>query len=408
MVNEEIVGTDVDMNWELDAEGDLSTVSASDNISQAIYLRLTAYFDSLWWCYRKYGSYAKDWLGKNQTVYTRSTLIHEVLDRTLADPRVQEAEVELIDWTSYYVGIRIKVWVENKSYEDYYIFGDLPRKNEEVYHSDYMNTHIETNKEYYAKPGQILKVHCHVLDQFDKRVPIGEVSLRIGKYQIDGIQNPQEIAQSGAEGITSDIYEPGCNTFEFRVPLFISFGDHDLILHYKGIRGYNSSTTKATLHIVDKIPTSTHFIYPRKNYHYYYANDVDDLTDPKVYVLDYNKGKVDHGEVRYYLDEGDLTGKYMVIDYPLIFLDGVILRKEVYIKTKEAILDCSNNFIFELNRMFHTHDRITLKCKDGKVIDYLEVNYQHGIYFLTSAELVFDGNTEYENSNCDIILQVIE
>ena len=76
MVNEEIVGTDIDRQWILNAnkenyegveerEGDISLVKGSENLSQAIYLRLTAYFDSLKWAYVDYGSYTKDWLGKN-------------------------------------------------------------------------------------------------------------------------------------------------------------------------------------------------------------------------------------------------------------------------------------------------------------------------------------------------------
>ena len=406
MVNEEIVGTDVDVNWELTAEGDLSTVSAGDNMAQAIFLRLSSYLNSLWWCYLDYGSKAKDWLGKNQNSYNRSTLINEVYKTVLKDPRVNSAFIEVVDWNSTYIGIRVNVMVLNRNYEEYFIFGNIPRKNEHVYHSDYKNTHIDLMSEYYVRPGQILRVHCHVLDDEDKRVPIGEVELRIGKYQIKTMKNPQEIAQSGAQGRTENTFEPGSNTFEFRVPKFIAYGEHDLIAYYKGIRGYNSSTAKAKLHVVDRIPTSIHYIYPRKNYKYYYANDVDEFTTPKTFIVDYNKSLVDHGEVRYYLDEGELKDGYSVIDYPMIFLDGVLLHEEVYIKTKEAILDCSNNFVFELNRMFHTKDRITLQCADGKVVDYLEVNYRYGIYFLTSVDLIFKSPHYTENSN--IILQVIE
>ena len=187
----------------------------------------------------------------------------------------------------------------------------------------------------------------------------------------------------------------------------MSLGDHELIFHYHGIRGYNPSTVKTVLHIVDRIPTSTHFLYPKKNYKYYYANDVDDFTDSKVLVLDGNDGEVDHGEVRYYLDESDTSGRYILIDFPIIFLDDVMLNETILLKIKNEILDCSNKFIFSLTRMFHKHDIITVKCADGNIVDYLEVNYVSGIYTLTSVEIIFDEKT-FWRSNCDIVLQVME
>ena len=403
MVNEEIVGTDVDVNWILDAEGDLLTIKGGDNLAQGIYLRLTAYFDSMWWCYTDYGSYVKDWFGKTNNEYTRSTLLREVLNKVLLDPRIHDAEVQIVDWKKEYIGLKIIAYVENKSYENYFIFGDIPRKNEFVRHTDYKNTHIDTKPEgYYSVPGQIIKVHCHVLDDDNKRVPIGQVSLYIGGYLVQECDNPIEISQSGTE-------EPGSNTFEFRLPNFIRLGEHDLRFKYHGIYGYNPSTTTTTLHVVDKMPTSVHFIYPRKQYPYYYANDVDDFTDSKVYVTDYNDGLVDHGEVRYYLDEGDLFGKFMVIDFPIIFMNDEMIPDEVFMKIRNEIMDCSKKFIFKLSRMFHTKDIITVKCADGKVVDYLEVNYNPigDVYFLTSVDLIF-GEDDPHRNNCDIILEVIE
>ena len=401
MVNEEIVGTDVDVNWRLDSENDLVLTNGSDNLTQGIYLRLTAYLDSMWWCYANYGSKVKDWLGKNQNEYTRTTLLQEITERVLQDPRIKRADVELKDWGSSYIGFKIDALVGNRSYQEYFIFSDLPRKNEDIRHSDYLDTYIETrSKGYYALRGELLRVHCHVLTYDGERVPIGKVSLKIGGYFVDIEGNPQEIALSGSD-------EPGSNTFEFRVPYFINEGDHELIFHYHGINGYNPSTTTTTLHVVRKMPTSTHFIYPRKQFKYYYANDVDDFTDSKVYVLDYNDEPVDHGEVRYYLDEGELTGKYIVIDFPLIFLDDKLLNEKVIIKIKQEILDCSGKFVFELNRMFHRHDILTVYCAGGEVVDYLEVNYVDGIYLLTTTELIFD-NPDYWHSNCDITLTVIE
>ena len=405
MVNEEIVGTDVDLNWILDAEGDLMTIDGSDNLAQGIYLRLTAYFDSMSWCYINYGSYLKDWFGKINEEYRRKSLLREVLNKVLLDPRIHDAEVEIVDWKPEYIGLKITAYVENKSYENYFIFGDLPRKNEEVRHTDYKNTHIDTRLQgYYAVPGQIVRVHCHVLDDDDKRVPIGEVSLFIGGYLVKECVNPQEISQSGSE-------EPGSNTFEFRLPKFIQTGDHELIFKYRGAYKFNPSTTTTTLHVVDRMPTSLHFVYPKPQYHYYHANDVDDFTDAVVYIHDYNDSLVDHGEVRYYLDEGTIENGFILIDYPLVFYDDVLITEPVYMKVHEEILDCSNKFIFKINRMFHTQDIIELVCADGKHVDYLEVYYKRGIYYLTSVDLIFGAyfkSDEPHRSNCDIIMEVME
>lgn len=408
MVNEEIVGTDVDVNWILDTEGDLLTTSGSDNMAQQIYLRLTCYFNSMSWCYDSFGSYLKDYFGKNNTEDTRSSLLREVLDTVMQDPRVEDAEVELKDWEvgdsltkSSWIGLKIKVWVENKSYEDYYIFGNLPRKNDMVKHSDYMNTHIDTNpKGYYAVRGGIVRVHCHVLDEKNRRVPVGEVGLSIGGYFVNIDDNPQEISQSGSR-------EPGSNTFEFRLPYFIEEGEHKLIFRYKGIKGYNPSITTTRLYVVDRIPTHIHYLYPNQNRQYYLANDVDDFTDPKTYIIDYNDARVTHGEVRYYIDDGGIFGNYTVIDSPIIYMDDVLQQIYVIIRARMDVLDFSSKMIFNLTRMFHTHDIITLKGADGTEIDYLEVNKKYGVYFLTSADLIFK-EEKLRKANCDVALEVIE
>ena len=83
MINEKIVGTDIDVNWTLNPEGDISLVYGSDNLAQAIYLRLTCYLDNLDYCYSIYGSTLKDWFGKNQNPYTRKTLIDEIKQRIM-------------------------------------------------------------------------------------------------------------------------------------------------------------------------------------------------------------------------------------------------------------------------------------------------------------------------------------
>lgn len=411
MVNEEIVGTDVDVEWILDKEGDLSLTNGRSNLAQGIYLRLTAYFNSMSWCYVDYGSFLKDWFGKIQTDYTRNTLLREILDKVLADPRIHDAEVELVDWAANYIGFKITAYVENTSFQEYFIFSDLPRKNEDIRHSDYKDTYIDTKiGGYYGVPGQILRVHCHVMDTDNKRVPIGKVTMTVGNHYVDvvGSDNPQEISYNGTD-------EPGSVSFEFIVPRFFEEGEHTLTFHYHGIRGYNPSSTTTTLRVVKRMPTSTHYIYPIPQNEFYYANDVDDFTEGKVYVLNYNDEFVDHGEVRYYLDENDTSGEYIFIEYPLIFLDDVLLNKTVFIKCKNNLLDYSKKFLFKLNRMFHTKDIITLKKtnpnSDDEIIDYLEVNYVKGVYLLTTVELIFtdEGDMDiYYHPNCDIELEVME
>lgn len=75
MIDEKIVGTDIDVNWTLNPEGDISLVHGSDNLAQALYLRLTCYLNNLDYFYSNYGSTLKDWFGKNQNPYTRKTLV---------------------------------------------------------------------------------------------------------------------------------------------------------------------------------------------------------------------------------------------------------------------------------------------------------------------------------------------
>lgn len=407
MVNEEIVGTDIDVEWILDNEGDLTLTNGRSNLAQGIFLRLTAYFNSMNWCYTNYGSYMKDWFGKIQTPYTRNTLLREVYDKVMYDPRVEAAEVEIVDWTASYIGLKITAYVENKSFQEYFIFSDLPRQDHNIQHSDYRNTHIETKlKGYYGIRGQSVKVHCHVLDDDEKRVPIGKVSMTIGNHHVDtiGSENPQEISYNGTE-------EPGSVTFEFLIPKYFEIGEHDLTFHYHGINGYNPSNVTTTLHIVEHMPTNTHFIYQKPQYRYYYANDVDDFTDSKVYVENYNDEAVNHGEVRYYIDESNMDSSHIFIGYPIIFLNDEMLNETVFIKCKNDLLDCSNTFVFKLNRMFHRHDIITLRCNNGNDIDYLEVNYVSGIYLLTSVDLIFGEDVVSGGlycPNCDIVLEVME
>lgn len=398
MVNEEIVGTEVDYNWTFDSEGDLALVYGGDNLRQAVFLRLSAYFDSLNWCYDFYGSYVKDWLGKNQNAYTRTTLTEEIKKRVMNDPRINEAEVELEDWTANGIGVQITADVmDGTSFQEYYIFSDLPRKNENVNSPNWSNTWIDTNENgYYGKQGEYITVHCYVRDKEYRRVPIGEVSLSIGGYNVDIEENPQMVRQS-------DSNDPGGCTFTFRIPRSIKQGTHDLTFRYKGIRGYNNCSGTTKLHVVHRIPTTMEFIYPKKNENWYYANDHDVFTEPVVHVTDANTYDVLHGQVRYYISNYS-EDDFVFIEFPIIFNGSTLLQKTVYMYCSSKILDYSLKFIFQLGHMFRPTEIIRLVAGDGTVIDYLDVGfnngatywdgkkwigrdkYNEGVFFLTSTK----------------------
>jgi len=416
MVNEEIVGTDIDRNWVLNSEGGLQLVKGSDNLSQAIYLRLTAYFNSLWWAYNNYGSYTKDWFGKNQNEYTRETLTDEIHRRVLQDPRIKDAEVELINWTSNSIGIKIRAEVpSSETFQEYFIFSNLPRKNESVNSPDYKNTYIDTKENYYAKHGEMVSIHCYVRDNEMKKVPIGEVSLNIGGYRVEIEDNPQKIAQSGTP-------DPGGCLFSFRVPKFIKMGSHKLIFTYKGIRGYNNCVGESKLNVVERLPTDMEFVYEKgKNREFYVANNNDILTTPIVHVKDANEYDVLHGEVKYYVSDYEDYGDLILIEFPLIFRNNILLQRTVYMRVKPKILDYTTKFMFEINYMFRPLDIFDLVSKEGELIDTLECEYDNNAFYLTSTTHTKQHNSTFPDehdvnkdidtqrlSNCNIIMRVIE
>ena len=392
MVNEEIVGTDIDKDWTLDAESDLSLVKGSDNLSQAIFLRLTAYFESMNWVYDLYGSYVKDWLGKNQNPYTRNTLVAEIRKRIFYDPRVSDAEVELVDWYSNSLGVKITAEIaDGTSFQEYFIFSDIPRRNDNINSPQWKNTWIDTNENgYYGKQGEFVTVKCYVRDSDnrkivtgikeldDPRVPIGQVSLSIGGYHVDIEQNPQEIAQSGSK-------DPGSCTFTFRIPKFIKKGTHKLTFTFKGIRGYNNSVGSTNLYVVDRLPTSMEFIYPEEGRDWYYVNNHGYFKEPIVHVKDANNYDVLHGQVRYYLSNYKGDG-LIFIEFPIIFHGSTLLQKTVHIYCDESLLDYSDKFIFKVAYMFRPFDIIEIVGKNGEHIDYLQVHYENKIYYLTSTQ----------------------
>lgn len=380
MFNEEIVGNDIDYNWVLDSEGDLQLVRGSENLGQAIFLRLSAFIGSLDWCYNNYGSEVKEWLGKNQNVYTRNTLVAEITRRVTLDPRIDETNVEIVDWTNNSIGIKIIANVKDgTTFQEFFIFSDLPRRDDNVNSPQWHNTWIDTREDgYYAKPGELVTVTCKVRytdntvkdNSVDKIVPIGEVSLYIGGYHVDIEQNPQEIGQSYAK-------DPGTCIFTFRVPPFIKKGVHDLVFKYKGIRGYNSCVGSTQIHVVERIPTVMEFQYPLKHVPWYYANPVDTFTEPKVHIIDANDYDVEHGEVRYYLSDHYDEDTLIFIEFPIIFHNSVMIPNRVRMYCNARVLDYTEKYVFRVNYMFRPHDIFELVGANGEHIDYLECLYEN-------------------------------
>lgn len=383
MVNEEIVGIDFDRNWIFDREGDLQLVKGSDNLSQALYLRLTAFLGSMDWCYDEYGSTVKEWLGKNQNIYTRNTLLSEINRRISLDPRVKESMAELIDWSDTSIGLKIDVTIKDgTTFQEFFIFSDIPRRDDNVNSPQWKNTWISTKDDgYFAKVGEFVTVTCTVMyteeitkDHIvNKIVPIGEVSVYIGSYHIDIENNPQEVGQSGTD-------MPGSCTFTFRVPPFVKVGEHELIFKYKGIKGYNNCEGSTVINVVKKMPTSMEYLYPSE-VPWYFANPVDNITDTIVKVVDANDYIVKHGEVKYYLSNKDDSDVLIYIDYPLIFHDtfyhdSLLLENAVKLYCSASLLDYSTKFVFKINYMFKPHDIIEIVSAKGDHIDYVECLYE--------------------------------
>lgn len=296
------------------------------------------------------------------------------------------------------IGVHIEALIDqDETFEEYFIFSNQQRKDDKVNDPAYLDTYIDTKEEYYSKPGEILTVHCHVMDINHNRVPVGQVECLIGGYHVNIEDNPQHIADSWDE-------ESGSNTFTFRIPLFIEYGDHDLVFRYKGIYGYNSCSTTTTLHVVDRIPTNIHFIYPRPEYEYYYANNEDHFTDAITYIRDANGVDVEHGEVDYYLDTGSVRDFYL-LDFPLIYERGVLIEEPYYVFINDNLIRYSAKYMFNIRRMFHANDIIECVSQEGDHIDTLIVAYCYHAYYLVSTEYIFG---EEKEPNTHVKLEVIE
>ena len=90
------LGVDVDRQWICDGSGDLLLAKFEDNVTQAIFNRLSCTMDALDWIYKDYGSYVKDWIGKPNTASARESLLKEIEKRVKLDPRLDDCIVELL------------------------------------------------------------------------------------------------------------------------------------------------------------------------------------------------------------------------------------------------------------------------------------------------------------------------
>lgn len=367
------IGNDIDRNWILDEEGDLKLVGGSDNLTQAIYNRLTCYLDDLEWCYTGYGSTMKSWLGRNNTSYNRKTLEKEIKKRVSLDPRVSDVTAEIVDYSSNFIGVCINAVVveDNSLFEEYFIFSNTARNTESNYSNSYHDTYITSRRYgYFAKPGELLSVHCHVLDKTnDLRVPIGMVSCFIGGYHVDTLM----IEQSGAD-------EPASVTFTLRVPLYLSIGEHELIFKYNGILGFNPSEQSFAFYVVDKYPTVTSFLDDSV----YTAGIEEDAVTINNHVIDYNGLNVEYGEIEYSVESVDDASMFR-IGHPVIYYNGAILSDTVTITTTREISKLTKHYVFELNRMFNVGEIIILETSTGALIDKLLVRRGTDKYILTST-----------------------
>lgn len=414
------LGTDIDRNWIINSEGRLQTISGKENLVQAIENRLTCYFDNLDWAYKNYGSYMKDWLGKVDDPYTRSTLIKEITTRVSQDPRIKNVTVTIIDWTPYMLGIRIDGTITQNStpFQEYFIFGDKQHKvTIDTYNDTFRTTHIITRgRGYYSTPGNTLKVHAHILDENDRRVPIGQVSLWMGEQYIE----TREIEQSGdhkertsKHGIwTNDLTdndetkiheikwdygqnEPGSVTFNLTIPQYFEYGNHYLKIKYHGINGYNPCTYTCRLIILEKLPTTTQLTEESLKYY------VDDyaLTHPGVDALvdDINLEPVNMGYANASIEPDH--PHIIQLTNPIIYLGANLYNEDITIITKPLLSKLTRRYIFTLSRRIYPEECVKLVDANTKTIDYLRAYYDGEKYYLVTTEI------DYEP---DILLKVYE
>lgn len=289
------LGVDVDQAWIMDGEGDIVLVKYEENVTQAVYNRITCTMGALDWIYKDYGSYVKEYIGKPNTAPRRESLKTEIQKRINRDPRLFDADVTIVAYTPKYIGLKItgKLDGSHENFEEYLIFGEEDGYKSYLLHrvEGYDDTFIRSRAEGYAAlPGDRLVVHAHVYSkQTNDLVPIGKVNLRVGNY---GIGQAVEIQQSWG-------LEPGTVTIAFNVPRFFGYGLHYLEFRYSGAPGYNPCTKEVPLYVVPYMPTKT------KHLHKLGTNYTD--RNDRLYMDVYELGK--YGSQKYWTKTPDQLEK---------------------------------------------------------------------------------------------------
>ncbi|PAV08117.1 hypothetical protein [Methanosphaera cuniculi] len=266
-MNEFNIGTDIDRHWYLGRSGDLALVRYGDNLAQAVYNRLTCTEDELGWCYYKYGGDIYKFIGLPNTDLNRTQLAKTIRKIIMKDPRFADANVKVVDWTPWIIGVHITADVtgEYENFDEYFIFGNdhaLTMGHNGLSNPGWRDTYITSRCRYYGIPGRKVLLHAHVLQmETDEPVPIGNVSVYIGdriisnENVVDSPYGYEHNVISSVEIQQSMDFEPGTVTIPITVPKYLEYGKHPLTLRYDGIKGYNSCTYQTNIHIVDRFDT---------------------------------------------------------------------------------------------------------------------------------------------------------
>ena len=374
MIQESELGTDIDHNWIIDSMGKLQLVTGSENLTQAIRNRLTCYFNNLSWCYPGYGSYVKDWIGKPNDPYQHQTLIEEVTKRVSEDIRLRDVEVSIIDYTFWGVGLKIRAIVveDSSTFEEYYLFTNQKEPEIDVWNGTFHDTHIITRgRGYYTIHNHTVTVHAHILDEEDRFVPIGEVSIWLGEQYVETI----EIEQSGS-------LEPGTVTFKVHTPRHLSYGKHVMTIKYHGKKGYNPCTYHCNLIVLEKLPTSTLF---DDDIGKYYINEVDrSHKGIPVSVDDVNYEGVTIGKVNAYVE--DEIPEIVTIEYPIVYETAELCEEEVTIIAKRELLQYTKRYIFLLNHHLVGGSTYKLISDNNVFIDLLKVYYTDNKFYMVHTD----------------------
>ncbi|WP_292474161.1 hypothetical protein [Methanosphaera sp.] len=380
MIKESELGTDIDRNWIIDNRGNLQLVTGSENLTQAIRNRLTCYFNNLSWCYPGYGSYVRDWIGEPNDPYRHDTLLKEVTKRVSEDIRLREVSVSIVDYSYWGVGLKVKAIVveDGSKFEEYFLFTNQEEPEIDVWNGTFHDTHIITRgRGYYTIHNHTVTVHAHILDEEDRFVPIGEVSIWLGEQYIETL----EIEQSGTN-------EPGTVTFKVHTPLHLHYGKHVMTIKYHGKQGYNPCTYNCNLIVLEKLPTSTMFDDDMGKY---YINEVDRSHEGiPVAVDDVNYEGVTIGVVEAYAE--DDIPETVTIEHPIIYETAELYEEDVTIIALRNLINYTKRYIFVMNHRFYGGAVFKLISDNNVLIDTLKVYYDNNRFYLvhTSEDIKTD------------------